>query len=314
MRIPDGHAPDFDRRGCKALRKQVARHTASGRPWRRSGTRRWQRWSGMHPAALSVMHVSRMSSAQTGAVSPVLVVWADRRSLVAALAAFELEVSIHWRLLGGRFVCDANISLIARVTSVCCAGGTLRSRRRRSPSLRVPGRWKRSARACSRRLRRWPPIKSKVPLTTADAAAHLLRFVSTCMRRTPGPDQALPRERQGDVKHGQRTSMLKHWCRLAGARLGKQVVVSERRLAALREAYAAGQAALAAAADRVEMASNTLGQSREDGAAAAAANQLARSVGTTSLYDVRPCPQQWLLVTQSRAGLAGGASPAQHRR
>ena len=66
-------------------------------------------------------------------------------------------------------------------------------------------------------------------------------------------------------------------CGFAGARLAKQVVISERRLAALREAYAAGQSALAAAADRVEIVSNTLGQCREDGTAAAAANQLIRS-------------------------------------
>jgi hypothetical protein len=57
----------------------------------------------------------------------------------------------------------------------------------------------------------------------------------------------------------------------------KQVKTTERRLAALREAYAAGQAALSAAADRVEIVSNTLGQSREDAAAAAAANQMTRS-------------------------------------
>ena len=73
----------------------------------------------------------------------------------------------------------------------------------------------------------------------------------------------------------------------AGARLAKQVTVSERRLAALREAYTAGQAALAAAADRVEIVSNTLGKSREDGAAAAAANQLTRSGVLAEGFGVR---------------------------
>ena len=63
---------------------------------------------------------------------------------------------------------------------------------------------------------------------------------------------------------------------IAGARLAKQVTLTERRLAALREAYTAGQAALSAAADRVEIVSNTLGKSREDAATAAAANQMTR--------------------------------------